>query len=162
VSDPGPEPDSRIVPLGLEVTERASVRELAKQAVDVSVVINNAGEAGGDAITTFSDDSMWRMFDVNVFGMLRVAQEFAPVLAANGGGTLVSILSVQSAGPGVGAMRRGQPWPGWNRRLPVDQGFRRWYGTCRLAQTMSNLSGSGPVRWFLFSALISATSPSDS
>ena len=30
------------------------------------------------------------------------------------------------------------------------------------AQTLSNLSGSGPVRWFLFSALISATSPPES
>lgn len=46
---------------------------------------------------------MEALFDVNVFGPLRVAKAFAPVLAANGGGALVDIHSVLSWVAGFGA-----------------------------------------------------------
>lgn len=48
-------------------------------------------------------DDVKALFDVNVFGPLRVARAFAPVLAANGGGTLVDIHSVLSSVAGFGA-----------------------------------------------------------
>ncbi|MEV6415666.1 SDR family oxidoreductase [Kribbella sp. NPDC051718] len=109
---PTPETDPRIIPLRLEVTERQSVLDVAAQARDVSILVNNAGESARENITTTSDNSMWRVFDVNVFGLLRVSQEFAPILAANGGGTLVNILSVQSwtAGAGVYGASKAAAW----------------------------------------------------
>ncbi|WP_238005600.1 SDR family NAD(P)-dependent oxidoreductase [Dactylosporangium sp. AC04546] len=42
-------------------------------------------------------------FETNVFGALRVARTFAPVLSANGGGALVDMHSVFSWGAGAGA-----------------------------------------------------------
>jgi NAD(P)-dependent dehydrogenase (short-subunit alcohol dehydrogenase family) len=36
------------------------------------------------------------MMETNVYGLLRVSQAFAPVLAANGGGALLNVLSVAS------------------------------------------------------------------
>jgi short-subunit dehydrogenase len=36
------------------------------------------------------------MMETNVYGLLRVSQAFAPVLAANGGGALLNVLSVSS------------------------------------------------------------------
>jgi NAD(P)-dependent dehydrogenase (short-subunit alcohol dehydrogenase family) len=109
---PRPESDPRIMPLTLDVTDRASVLDLVRRAGDVSIVVNNAGGGDRAAITAVSDEGMWRVFDVNVFGLLRVSQEFAPVLAANGGGTLVNILSVQSftAGAGIYGASKAAAW----------------------------------------------------
>jgi short-subunit dehydrogenase len=49
--------------------------------------------------------AMQRMMDTNVYGLLRVSQAFAPVLAANRGGALLNILSVASwiSSPGLAA-----------------------------------------------------------
>ncbi len=46
---------------------------------------------GNDAV-----DSLRREMDVNVFGLLEMANAFAPVLERNGGGALVNMLSVVS------------------------------------------------------------------
>jgi NAD(P)-dependent dehydrogenase (short-subunit alcohol dehydrogenase family) len=109
---PSPSTDPRLVPLALDVTERQSVINLAARAGDVSILVNNAGESEHEAIATVSDNKMWRVFDVNVFGLLRVSQEFAPILAANGGGSLVNILSVQSftAGAGIYGASKSAAW----------------------------------------------------
>jgi NAD(P)-dependent dehydrogenase (short-subunit alcohol dehydrogenase family) len=109
---PGPDTDQRIVPLALDVTERRSVLDLVAEAGDVSILVSNAGESTRGPITDATDNGMWRVFDVNAFGLLRVAQEFAPILRANGGGSLVSILSVQSftAGAGTYGASKAAAW----------------------------------------------------
>ena len=43
-----------------------------------------------------SEDVLRREMEVNVFGMLAMSRAFAPVLARNGGGVLVNMLSVVS------------------------------------------------------------------
>jgi NAD(P)-dependent dehydrogenase (short-subunit alcohol dehydrogenase family) len=89
--------DVRIVPLTLDVTAPASIREAAAQSGDVSIVINNAGIGGARSrlVDTPLDD-VRRLFETNVFGALEVAQAYAPIHAANGGGALVDIHSVLS------------------------------------------------------------------
>ena len=89
--------DARIVPLALDVTDAASIAAAAAAAADTTVVVNNAGIGGARSPlveTPIAD--VRRLFDTNVFGALEVAQAFAPVLAANGGGALVDIHSVLS------------------------------------------------------------------
>jgi short-subunit dehydrogenase len=48
---------------------------------------------------------MQRMMETNVYGLLRVSQAFAPVLAANSGGALLNVLSEASwiSSPGLAA-----------------------------------------------------------
>jgi NAD(P)-dependent dehydrogenase (short-subunit alcohol dehydrogenase family) len=85
--------DPRIRPLPLDVTDDGSVARAAAAAPDVDLVINNAGIAPeGDSIAGPVDD-LRRIFETNVFGSVRVANAFAPVLAAGGGGTLLNVLS---------------------------------------------------------------------
>jgi NAD(P)-dependent dehydrogenase (short-subunit alcohol dehydrogenase family) len=88
--------DARVMPLELDVTSSASIRAAADRATDATIVVNNAGIAGGSPIATASIEEVRRVFDVNVFGALEVAQAFAPVLAANGGGALVDVHSALS------------------------------------------------------------------
>ncbi|MFD4195585.1 SDR family oxidoreductase [Amycolatopsis thermoflava] len=88
--------DSRVQPLALDITDAAAVARAVASAPVVDLVINNAGIApDGDSISG-PEDELRRIFETNFFGTLRVANAFAPVLGANGGGTLLNILSAAS------------------------------------------------------------------
>jgi NAD(P)-dependent dehydrogenase (short-subunit alcohol dehydrogenase family) len=86
-----------VVPIALDVTNPSQVATAAADCGDVTLVVNNAGIAEVKGL--FDDDSIavtQRMMETNVYGLLRVSQAFAPVLAANGGGALLNVLSVSS------------------------------------------------------------------
>lgn len=81
----------------LDVSNPADVAAAAAHAKDVTLVINNAGIAAmGGFLDADAIESAQRHLDINVFGSLRVAQAYAPVLAANGGGALLNVLSIAS------------------------------------------------------------------
>jgi NAD(P)-dependent dehydrogenase (short-subunit alcohol dehydrogenase family) len=89
--------DARVVPLALDVTSSESIAAAVAAAPDVTVLINNAGVGGARGpLVQAPLDEVRRIFDTNVFGALAVAQAFAPVLAANGGGALLDVHSVLS------------------------------------------------------------------
>jgi NAD(P)-dependent dehydrogenase (short-subunit alcohol dehydrogenase family) len=89
--------DPRIVPIELDVTHDADVRAAAAACVDVSILINNAGIIlASPMLAEDSEAALRAEMEVNVFGMLRMVQAFAPVLAKNGGGVIANMLSVVS------------------------------------------------------------------
>ncbi|NYF09168.1 NAD(P)-dependent dehydrogenase (short-subunit alcohol dehydrogenase family) [Leifsonia sp. AK011] len=88
--------DERVVPLALDVTDEASVAEVAGVAADTTIVINNAGIGGDAPIATGDIADIRATFETNVFGAINVARAFAPVLARNGGGALVDVHSLLS------------------------------------------------------------------
>jgi NAD(P)-dependent dehydrogenase (short-subunit alcohol dehydrogenase family) len=92
-----------VVPHELEVRSEASVAEFAAVATDADIVFNNAGILLPAPLLTGGFDDIEATFDINVFGLLRVARAFAPTLAANGGGALVNMHSVLSWVSGSGA-----------------------------------------------------------
>ncbi|WP_326778829.1 SDR family NAD(P)-dependent oxidoreductase [Streptomyces sp. NBC_01445] len=65
-------------------------------ASDATIVINNAGIQAGPALLEGSLEGARRELEVNYLGAWAVSRAFAPVLAANGGGALVNMLSVAS------------------------------------------------------------------
>ncbi len=83
--------------LRLDVNHPGDVAAAAALAQDVTLVINNAGIAQpGGFLAADSEEVARRIFETNFFGVLRVSQAFAPILAANGGGALLNVLSVAS------------------------------------------------------------------
>lgn len=89
--------DSDVTPIRLDVTDPAQVAAAAELASDVTILVNNAGV--GTVTSLVSDDALAaarEMIEVNYLGTLSVSNAFAPVLAANGGGALVNMLSVLS------------------------------------------------------------------
>ena len=85
--------DPRITPLTLDITDADAVARAVAAAPDVDLLINNAAIVpAGDSISG-PEDRLREIFETNFFGNLRVANAFTPVLAANGGGTLLNILS---------------------------------------------------------------------
>jgi NAD(P)-dependent dehydrogenase (short-subunit alcohol dehydrogenase family) len=86
-----------VVPIQLDVTKEADVAAVAAQCQDVHLVVNNAGIARyGAFLTGQSIGDIREQLETNFFGVLRLSQAFAPVLAANGGGALLNVLSVAS------------------------------------------------------------------
>lgn len=86
-----------VIPVALDVNDPAQVTAAAAACGDVTLVINNAGIANPKGLLAEdSIDAMQRMLETNLFGVLRVSQAFAPVLAANRGGALLNVLSVAS------------------------------------------------------------------
>jgi NAD(P)-dependent dehydrogenase (short-subunit alcohol dehydrogenase family) len=86
-----------VVPIALDVTNPSQVAAAAADCGDVTLVVNNAGIANVKGL--LDEDSIavaQQMMETNVYGLLRVSQAFAPVLAANGGGALLNVLSVSS------------------------------------------------------------------
>ncbi|MFD1714795.1 SDR family oxidoreductase [Amnibacterium flavum] len=88
--------DSRVVPLALDVTDEASVAAAVAAAGDTTIVVNNAGVGGANSLLDSDLAEVRRVFETNLFGALAVAKEFAPILAANGGGALIDVHSVLS------------------------------------------------------------------
>ncbi|MFB4262474.1 SDR family oxidoreductase [Nonomuraea sp. GTA35] len=97
VRDPAGVSDPGVVPVRLDVTDEESVASAAFIASDVSIVVNNAGVGGASTkLLEGAFDGARQAMEVNYFGTWAVARAFAPVLARNGGGALVNMLSVAS------------------------------------------------------------------
>ena len=95
---PRPWEDPRIVPLALDLTDPNSVVAAANAAPDVDLLVNNAAIAPADdhSMLTQDEEITRRIFETNFIGTLRVARAFAPVLAANGGGAMLNVLSLSA------------------------------------------------------------------
>jgi NAD(P)-dependent dehydrogenase (short-subunit alcohol dehydrogenase family) len=86
-----------VVPIQLDVTHPDDVAEAARRCGDVTLVINNAGIAAtGGFLADGAMGSARQQFETNFFGVWRMSQAFAPVLAANGGGAILNVLSIAS------------------------------------------------------------------
>jgi NAD(P)-dependent dehydrogenase (short-subunit alcohol dehydrogenase family) len=82
--------------LALDVTDPESIRAAAVAAPDVTFVVNNAGISTGHNLITGDLAVIRHELETNFFGPLAVVREFAPVLAANGGGAVLNMLSAMS------------------------------------------------------------------
>jgi len=91
VTEPG------VTPVALDITDADRGSPGAQQCADVSLLVNNAGVL---RYSTFINapglDAARAEMEVNYFGTLSMCRAFAPVLAANGGGAIVNMLSVTS------------------------------------------------------------------
>ena len=95
--DPAAVNEPGLTPIALDITDSERVAEVAQGCSDVDLLVNNAGVM---AASTFlgapSLDAARSEMETNYFGTLGMCRAFAPVLAANGGGAVVNMLSVTS------------------------------------------------------------------
>lgn len=85
-----------VVPLQLDITDPVSVARAARTAADATLLINNAGIATHTRLIDGDVDRIRLEMETGFFGTLDVTRAFAPVLAANGGGTILNVLSILS------------------------------------------------------------------
>ena len=109
--------DQRIVPLVLDVTDRASIQAAVEAAGDVTVLINNAGASVASAgILSHTDEEIRANVETNFLGPLFVARAFAPTLSANDETVLIDIHSALSwyAVAGIYSATKAALWSATN------------------------------------------------
>lgn len=90
----------RCVAIELDVTDPAEVEAAARDCPDVSLLVNNAGLFLNQLLIGAPDMSAARAeMEVNYFGTLAMCRAFAPVLARNGGGAIINVLSAAALFP---------------------------------------------------------------
>lgn len=77
----------------LDITDQSSVDAAATLAGDVDVLINNAAFTAGGNLVTGDLDAIREVMDSNYYGTLAMIRAFAPILAHNGGGAVLNVLS---------------------------------------------------------------------
>ncbi|WP_422015944.1 SDR family oxidoreductase [Reyranella sp.] len=95
--DPASVKQAGVVPLRLDVTNAGEVEAAAAELGDVTLVINNAGIIRGSGFLGETGvEAVRAELETNFFGPVNVSRAFAPILARNGGGAIVNVLSALS------------------------------------------------------------------
>lgn len=99
----GPESVADPVPgveyLALDLTDGASIEACATTAGDVDVLVNNAGESQSGPFEELPADALERLFQINVFGAVRLTQLVLPGMRARGYGRVVMVGSMLASFP---------------------------------------------------------------
>jgi NAD(P)-dependent dehydrogenase (short-subunit alcohol dehydrogenase family) len=77
----------------LDITDQSSVDAIAELAGDVDVLINNAADTAGGNLVSGDMTGIRSTMDSNFYGTLAMIRAFAPILARNGGGAILNVLS---------------------------------------------------------------------
>jgi NAD(P)-dependent dehydrogenase (short-subunit alcohol dehydrogenase family) len=98
VREQAPDSAKRVETVAVDVTDEAQVRELVRQALDVTgrldLVVACAGIGRGGPIDDFPVAAMRQMMDVNFMGIYTCVQAALPAMRAQGSGHFVLISSV--------------------------------------------------------------------
>lgn len=93
-----------VLPLALDVTDAAQVRQTVQQAYAhfgrLDVLVNNAGVSLFAATEEASDEQIRDLFDVNYLGMVRVLRAALPLMRKQGSGHILGV----SSGLGITAL----------------------------------------------------------
>jgi NAD(P)-dependent dehydrogenase (short-subunit alcohol dehydrogenase family) len=118
----------RVLPLALDVTGEAAVRDAVSAAVErfgrLDVVVNNAGYANVAPIETGGEEDFRTQFETNFWGVYNVSKAVIPQLRAQGGGTIVQFSSVGGrvgGSPGIASYQAAKfAVDGFSRVLAVE------------------------------------------
>ena len=95
--DPASVKQPGVQPVRLDVTNAGEVAAAACDLGDVTLVINNAGIIRGSGFLGEKGvEAVRAELETNFFGPVLVSRAFAPILARNGGGAIVNVLSALS------------------------------------------------------------------
>ncbi|WP_223787975.1 SDR family oxidoreductase [Marinicella meishanensis] len=87
----------RVQAVQVDVADHAAIQRLAQQTPDAQVVVNNAGVLKtADPTSPDAEAALAFEFNINTVGLLRMAQAYQPILAAQDEAAFVQLNSVAS------------------------------------------------------------------
>jgi len=82
----------------LDVTDQERVTKAVKQAIEafgaIDVLVNNAGYGGYALFEQFSEETIYAMYETNVFGVMRVSRAVLPYMRQQKEGTIINVTSM--------------------------------------------------------------------
>lgn len=106
--DRGECPDGAVA-IRLDVASPESCREAVERVVGeaggLDALVNNAGLGTTGPLEEFDEDEAHRVFEVNLFGPVRLARLALPVMRSRGGGRIINVTSMNDFLPA--------PFGGW-------------------------------------------------
>ena len=92
-----------VLPLALDVTDPAQVKQVVQQAYEhfgrLNVLLNNAGSSLIATVEEASDEQLQALFEANYFGMVRVLRAALPLLRKQGSGHILGVSSSLGIAP---------------------------------------------------------------
>jgi short-subunit dehydrogenase len=85
--------------LPLDLTDEASIEACAAAAGDVDVLVNNAGESQSGPLEELPMAAVQRLFQLNVFGAVRLTQLVLPGMRERGYGRVIMVGSMLASFP---------------------------------------------------------------
>lgn len=85
--------------LSLDLTDPASIEQCARAAGAVDVLVNNAGESQSGPLEELPMEAVQRLFQLNVFGHVRLTQLLLPGMRERGYGRVVMVGSMLASFP---------------------------------------------------------------
>ncbi|MFK7795322.1 MAG: SDR family oxidoreductase [Gammaproteobacteria bacterium] len=87
----------RVSTIKIDLANPQSITDAAKIATDAEIIVNNAGVLTSTTpLDSSAVENLSFEMDINVGGLIRMAQAFSPVLKQNGGGALIQLNSIAS------------------------------------------------------------------
>lgn len=88
----------RTLAVPADLSRRVEIDRLVEEAMRVfgriDILVNNAGLGLQGDVATLAEHQVRYLFDVNVYGPLFAMQAVAPIMARQGGGTIVNVSSI--------------------------------------------------------------------
>jgi len=96
--------DPRVVPVQLDLSDKASIERLGQAVPAINVLINNAGIFTGTDLLADTEDQARADIETNFFGTLAVTKALLPALRAGGSAAIVNVSSIAGLAsmPGFG------------------------------------------------------------
>ena len=89
---------SNILVTRLDVKDNNSVKSAIQEGIEkfgtIDVLVNNAGYGGHALFEQFGENTIYDMYETNVFGLMRVTREVLPLMRKKGNGTIINVTSV--------------------------------------------------------------------
>ncbi len=86
--------DERVVPLRLDITDDEQVNQAVADAVDIDMLVNNAGVAAFSSIINGPMDLVTRDMNTNYYGTLRMIRAFLPELEKKDKPVIVNMVTI--------------------------------------------------------------------
>ncbi len=80
-------------PIKLDITSQAEIKKALVTIPKIDILINNAGYGLVSTIEDLDENQMFRQFNINVFGVLRVCKEVIPKMRVQKQGIIINISS---------------------------------------------------------------------
>lgn len=94
-------PGLRVVKL--DVSQPSAIEAAVREIGAVDVLVNNAGFGLLGAVEDVTDDELMHVYDVNVFGTIRMTRAVLPLMRDADGGHVINVTSIAGRAPGVGS-----------------------------------------------------------